>query len=78
MNPILELQAQLARPERRESGTIVERIGTDRYRVRTTGAVVEAIASSNAAYRAGDSVAVRDGVIVGRIRNPSTLKTYPV
>jgi hypothetical protein len=78
MNPALELRAQLARVERRASGIVVDRVGADRYRVSVSGEVIEAIASSNVAFLAGDHVAIRGGAIIGRMRNPATLKSYQV
>lgn len=59
-------------------GPVVEVLPGSRYRVRTQGGTVEAAAAAGAAYRAGDEVLVRAGVIIGRARSERALPVYRV
>lgn len=77
-NPFLELQRLIVRPALQTSGTIIEVLQNQTYRVRTTSGSLEVKASGNAAYGAGDEVIVRDGLIQGRVRSISSIPTYNV
>jgi hypothetical protein len=60
------------------TGTIVERIDTDRYRVSVRSGSIEATASGGAAYKGGDEVLIRAGSILGRVKSIAQVRVYSV
>jgi hypothetical protein len=78
MNPIQELRAMLVKPVLQTSGTVIEVLRSQTYRVRTAAGSMEVKAVGNAAYAIGAEVLVRNGIIQGRIKSETTVPTYSV
>jgi len=78
MSSLNELRRFFAQPPQEASGTVVERIDADRYRISVGAGSIEAVATGGAAFKVGDEVLVRSGVILGRLKAISLLRVYTV
>jgi len=79
MNPLNELRGLLHARGPSTSGTIIEALGTSRYRIRASnGGAIEAVAVGNAAFVAGEEILIRDGVILGRLKPSANVPVYHV
>jgi hypothetical protein len=77
-HPIDQLRALLLKPALVGSGTVIEVLRNNVYRVRMPSGSLEAVAAGNAAYLQGEEVLVSNGVIQGRVKNASTIPVYEV
>lgn len=77
MNPLRGIQRILV-SSRRRAGQVAEVFEGNRYRVRVQGGTIDAVATGNAAFLAGDEVAIREGVILGRVKPAASVKVYSV
>lgn len=77
-NPYLALREMLSRQAPQTAGTVIEVLRDATYRVRTAAGSVEVKAAGNAAYAAGDSILVRDGIIQGRVKSAASAPVYNV
>lgn len=73
-----QLRALLLKPALQTTGTVIEVLKNNTYRVRTPSGSLEASATGNAAYLIGEEVLVNSGKISGRVKLQNTIPTYEV
>lgn len=78
MNPLITLRQLINKPVLQTSGSIIEVLPNQNYRVRSVSGALEVKAAGNVNYQLGDEVLIRDGLIQGRIKNINSIPVYDV